>query len=106
MHLICKTQEIPANQVRGFASPKGNILLTAQDGWFLAYQDLCPHLQLSLGRVAQLEIELAHGYLVCAQHGALFDLRDGSCVWGPCAGSALIRVAIEVHSDGGIYLKE
>jgi nitrite reductase/ring-hydroxylating ferredoxin subunit len=35
-------------------------------------------------------------YLLCHQHGALYRLTDGRCVLGPCAGEALVPVAIEV----------
>ena len=41
--------------------------------------------------------------LVCAVHGASFELRGGECVAGPCRGDALRAVAVEVR-DGAVFL--
>ncbi len=35
-----------------------------------------------------------------------FMVETGECISGPCQGEALEKVAITVHSDGGIYLTE
>ena len=43
------------------------------------------------------------GWLVCAAHGASFELANGTCVAGPCRGEALR--AVEVHCvDGEVRL--
>ncbi|HNV79908.1 MAG TPA: Rieske (2Fe-2S) protein, partial [Thermomonas sp.] len=43
--------------------------------------------------------------LVCAAHGASFELANGVCVAGPCRGESLRAVAVEVR-DGGISLAQ
>ncbi|HPW13843.1 MAG TPA: Rieske (2Fe-2S) protein, partial [Thermomonas sp.] len=45
------------------------------------------------------------GMLVCAAHGASFELANGVCVAGPCRGESLRAVAVEVR-DGGISLAQ
>jgi nitrite reductase/ring-hydroxylating ferredoxin subunit len=67
-------------------------------GWF----NVCPHagrrLDWAPGKFLRSE-----GLLVCAAHGASFELAGGECVAGPCRGAALRAVAVEVR-DGGVYL--
>ncbi|MDP7386277.1 MAG: Rieske 2Fe-2S domain-containing protein, partial [Nitrospinota bacterium] len=47
-----------------------------------------------------LNLEKTH--ILCANHGALFDIRDGRCVAGPRAGERLQAVAVEVR-NGVLY---
>ena len=56
MHLICKTEDVPEREARGFETPVGDILITQRDGSFYAYKNLCPHLQMNFGlTIAQLQ---------------------------------------------------
>jgi Rieske Fe-S protein len=41
--------------------------------------------------------------IVCASHGALYDIRSGECFAGPCPGKALRRVDVDVR-DGVVYV--
>ena len=43
------------------------------------------------------------GLLVCAVHGASFELEGGLCVAGPCRGDALRPVPVDVR-DGQVWL--
>ena len=43
------------------------------------------------------------GHLVCAVHGAAFELQGGNCVSGPCKGDALRAVPVRVE-DGRVLL--
>ena len=45
------------------------------------------------------------GLLVCAAHGASFELEHGACVAGPCRGDALRAVPVEVR-EGQVWLAE
>jgi nitrite reductase/ring-hydroxylating ferredoxin subunit len=69
-------------------------------GWF----NVCPHagrrLDWAPGKFLRQD-----GLLVCAAHGASFELRGGACVAGPCRGESLRAVALEVR-DGGVYIAD
>ena len=69
-------------------------------GWF----NVCPHagrrLDWAPGKFLRSE-----GLLVCAAHGASFELQGGECVAGPCRGESLRPVALEVR-DGGVWLAD
>ena len=44
---------------------------------------------------------LDRGRLVCAAHGASFELGEGRCVAGPCLGDRLRSVRLEADGDDG-----
>ncbi len=41
-------------------------------------------------------LKSAQGHLVCAAHGASFELQHGDCVAGPCRGDRLRAVPVSV----------
>ena len=64
-----------------------------------AWLNVCPHEGRRLDYVPG-KFLIDKERLVCAAHGATFRLQDGQCVSGPCRGSSLRAVAVEVD-DGG-----
>lgn len=104
MQPICYTDDIPDREARGFSTETGEIFITQRDGSFFAYRNICPHLQVNLEYMEDEFLDRDREYIICSTHGALFQVEDGMCIWGPCQGEALTAVAINVHSDGGIYL--
>jgi nitrite reductase/ring-hydroxylating ferredoxin subunit len=48
-------------------------------------------------------LDIDGGFIQCSVHGALFQIENGFCVRGPCAGQSLQPVALEI-SDGQVYL--
>ena len=107
MQKICMTEDIPEREARSFETPKGDtIFITQRDGAFFAYQNFCPHLQVELEFLENQFLDRDQEFIECSTHGALFMVETGECISGPCQGEALEKVAITVHSDGGIYLTE
>lgn len=60
-----------------------------------AWLNLCPHAGRRLDW-APGKFLLDRGRLVCAAHGAVFELDHGECVAGPCRGQSLVAVALAV----------
>ena len=58
-----------------------------------AWLNICPHagrrLDWAPGRFL-----VDQGRLVCAAHGASFEMEHGECVAGPCRGASLLAVAV------------
>lgn len=104
MELICRTDQIEERDARSFDTLQGEVIVAQRDGQFYAYKNNCPHLNISLEFQEQQFMDMDHEFLMCANHGALFRVEDGACVFGPCQGQSLQSVPIQVHSDGGIYL--
>ena len=65
------------------------------------WHNVCPHagrrLDWAPGRFLR-DGEL----LVCAHHGAVFELAGGVCVSGPCRGQSLAALEVEVR-DGEVW---
>ena len=61
-----------------------------------AWLNVCPHAGRRLDWAPGQFLKTKEGLLVCAAHGASFELDGGTCVAGPCRGEALRPVAVAV----------
>lgn len=68
-----------------------------------AWLNVCPHAGRRLDWAPGQFLRSKDGLLVCAAHGAGFELQRGECVSGPCRGQSLRAVAVEV-SGGTVSL--
>ncbi|PJK11602.1 ferredoxin [Lysobacteraceae bacterium NML95-0200] len=66
-----------------------------------AWLNICPHAGRPLDVAPGHFIKTRDGHLLCAAHGASFELAHGECVGGPCRGQSLRAVAVEVR-DGEV----
>ena len=62
-----------------------------------AWLNICPHAGRRLDWAPGKFLTSRDGLLVCAAHGASFELRAGECVAGPCRGEHLRAVPVEVR---------
>jgi nitrite reductase/ring-hydroxylating ferredoxin subunit len=69
-----------------------------------AWLNVCPHAGRRLDWAPGRFLKSKAGELVCAVHGATFELQDGLCVAGPCRGASLRAVAVELR-DGSVHLR-
>jgi nitrite reductase/ring-hydroxylating ferredoxin subunit len=65
-----------------------------------AWLNICPHAGRRLDWAPGQFLKSREGLLVCAVHGASFELGRGQCVAGPCRGDCLRSVAVTV--SGGL----
>jgi nitrite reductase/ring-hydroxylating ferredoxin subunit len=72
-------------------------LLINCQGTFFAYTNRCPHAGLTLDWVDNQFFTVDSRYLMCANHGAVFEPSTGECVWGPCAGASLQKLALSIE---------
>ena len=68
-----------------------------------AWLNVCPHAGRRLDWAPGQFLKSKDGHLVCAAHGASFELDRGDCVAGPCRGDALRAVQVQVR-DGEVRL--
>ena len=81
-------------------------LIVHRDGHGVrAWLNVCPHAGRRLDWAPGKFLKSKAGHLVCAAHGASFELGRGDCVAGPCRGDSLRAVAVEVR-DGQVVLGE
>lgn len=69
-----------------------SLIITRVGASLAAFHNICPHAGRRLDW-APGQFLIDQGRLVCAVHGAAFDLGSGVCVSGPCKGAALRPLA-------------
>lgn len=78
------------------------IVLRAAGGTVHAWLNVCPHQGQPLNFAPDRFLRTDAGALVCAAHGATFELPGGDCVGGPCRGQALRRLPARVSENGRV----
>lgn len=67
-----------------------------------AWLNICPHAGRRLD-YAPGKFLLSNGQLICAAHGATFELAAGQCVAGPCRGASLRAVSTHLDDHGHLH---
>ncbi len=106
--VLCRLDDIEDGQAKGFSFGEGpdarEIFVVREDGQVFGYVNSCPHLGTPLNWDGDRFISDDSGLILCATHGALFEIEDGDCVSGPCAGQALEAVAVKLDGEGRVVL--
>jgi nitrite reductase/ring-hydroxylating ferredoxin subunit len=104
---ICRVDDIADRSGRGYTISRDgietDIMIVRLGRTVRAYVNVCPHLGLNLDWQPDYFFDYERRHILCGVHGALFRVGDGVCVHGPCLGSALEAVPIEVR-DGEVRL--
>jgi nitrite reductase/ring-hydroxylating ferredoxin subunit len=81
-----------------------SLILHRKGGTVRAWLNICPHAGRRLDWAPGKFLTSKDGLLVCAAHGASFELGAGACVAGPCRGDSLRAVAVDVV-DGAVAVR-
>ena len=76
--------------------------LIRKNGKNFAYLNLCRHWTVGLDFEDNDFFSEDKEWLVCKNHGAVYDPRTGECQGGPCGGASLYRVPL-VEENGMIW---
>ena len=109
---LCALGELAPGEIREFSFPgdSGSTplfrLIVYRDGDQVnAYVNQCPHHWLPMNRSDGVFLRWSHTELMCSHHSAVFNLAgNGECTMGPCQGSNLTRVPLQV-SEGQIRIR-
>ncbi|MSO72774.1 MAG: Rieske (2Fe-2S) protein [Rhodospirillaceae bacterium] len=63
------------------------------------YVNSCPHARLPLNWKEDAFFDAMRSHLVCANHGARFDILTGKCLRGPCKGQSLVQFPVRVKGE-------
>lgn len=100
---LCGLDEIPDGRARGFQLGPGELdrIVVVRNGEKIsAYKDICPHYgETTLPWKKDEYLDSAGEFIVCAAHGALFEINSGECVSGPCLGDYLSPVKVELDKN-------
>jgi len=98
---LCRLEEIDAALGnRRFAWADGHemrrVFLIRDGDAVFGYENRCPHALVHLDHPPGAFLSFDRKWLQCSFHGALFGIRSGLCVSGPCEGRSLRRFPVEV----------
>jgi nitrite reductase/ring-hydroxylating ferredoxin subunit len=101
MRFLCKTHDIPLNEVRRIPVPRRAPIAVyhLEDGLY-ATDDRCSH---GAARLSDGEVE--DGQIICPLHYGSFDIRTGKPAQLPCA-SAVKSYALVVEGDDVFLMPE
>lgn len=101
-YVLCRLDELPEGGSRGF-DPEGrgqaSVFAVRYGGVVHVYADSCPHHGTPLAWRRDAYLNAAGDRIVCAAHGAQFEIDTGQCVLGPCLGDRL--TAMPWQLEGG-----
>jgi nitrite reductase/ring-hydroxylating ferredoxin subunit len=112
MRTLCRLDDIPDGASRGFGPALGGftgLFAVRQGDRAFVYVNCCPHVGASLDWAPDRFLTADGAAIVCAVHGALFQIEDGVCTAGPCLGkglevvqSRIVDGMLLVHLDAGL----
>ena len=106
---LCHLDELPDGGARGFdpqASGRDALFVVRRGRDLRAWLDACPHYGTPLPWRKDAYLNAAGDRIVCAAHGAQFELEHGLCTLGPCLGDALTPLALTLHDNGEVHLAD
>ena len=104
--ILCRLDEIADGGARGFAPPAGGftgMFAVRRGAAAFVYVNSCPHIGVPLDWAPDRFLTGDGQHIVCATHGAEFDIATGLCLRGPCLGDRLEAVPVEIR-DGAIMV--
>jgi nitrite reductase/ring-hydroxylating ferredoxin subunit len=100
---LCALADIPDAGSKGFDLAGRKLFAVRQQGKVYLYQNNCPHIGIPLEWVADQFLDSSGSMIQCANHGALFVIKTGKCVAGPCSGRSLIPIDFSIDA-GNIFI--
>lgn len=104
---LCHLDDLPDGGARGFdpqATGRDTLFVVRRGLELHAYVNACPHHGTPMAWRKDAYLNAAADRIVCAAHGALFEMHTGLCTLGPCLGERLTPVALSVGADGGVHI--
>ncbi len=99
-------EQLPQQQPVAYSDQElpAEVILIRDGQQVAAWLNICPHQGRPLNYAPNKFLQTPDGYLMCAAHGATFNMQTGECVNGPCIGASLRAVPATVNQQGQIQL--
>ena len=104
---LCHLDDLPDNGSRGFdpqRTGQDSVLVVRRGERLFAYADACPHHGTPMAWRKDAYLNAAADRIVCAAHGAQFEVETGLCTLGPCLGQSLTRMPVALQDNGEVHL--
>lgn len=99
-HHLCDVTDLADPGSKGFVvdmdGQPTEIFVVRRGNQVFAYRNVCPHKGSPLDWMPDEFLDDEREHIVCATHGAVFQIEDGLCIAGPCRRQSLQPVPILV----------
>jgi len=106
--VVCRVDEIDDPGSKEFHIGEGDWpfkgFVVRQGDKLYAYQNFCMHAGHPLNWKPDSFLTGDESQIICASHGAIYEIESGECVSGPCPGKKLRPVALEVR-EGDVVVR-
>lgn len=75
------------------------VLAIRQGDEVFLYKNSCPHIGSPLDFDPGRFLNPDNTHILCATHGALFEIDNGKCIYGPCEGKDLEAIPCRVEGS-------
>ena len=97
---LCLLTDLPDPGSRGFrVGRRPRIFIVRVGDKIFGYVNVCPHQGTPLDWKPDAFLTFEEDAIVCATHGALFNIEDGVCTWGPCQGMKLAPISVYLEEN-------
>jgi nitrite reductase/ring-hydroxylating ferredoxin subunit len=102
-YVICRFADLTDPGSRAFAVGAGDwplrgFVVRKGDEVF-AYVNRCPHAGHPLNWRPDEFLTRDGSLILCQSHGAMFEMTNGHCVAGPCAGQSLRALPVRLENE-------
>ncbi len=104
---LCHVDELPDGAARGFdplRTGQDTVLIVRQGERLFAWANRCPHHGTPMAWRKDAYLNAAGDRIVCAAHGAQFEIDTGLCTLGPCLGDTLTPIPLLTHHNGSVHI--
>ncbi len=106
--VVCEFAELEELDCREFSIGEGDWpfkgFVVRKGAQAYAYQNFCVHVGHPLNWSPNSFLTPDKSQIICASHGAMYEIESGRCAGGPCKGRELRRVECKIR-DGMIVVR-
>lgn len=82
---------------------KYEMFIVKKDSKIVVYENSCPHTLGPLDWTPDQFLNIDNDYIMCANHGAQFEIDSGLCIYGPCKAQSLKAMPFTIQNNN-IYV--
>lgn len=101
--VLQETKDLSDGESRGLTLPPeaggGECFVVRRGEEIFAYVNRCPHTGAPLDWTPDQFLNADGSYIICAVHGALFEIDSGRCIHGPCVNQFLEPLSVKMEND-------
>lgn len=79
------------------------LFVVKKDSKIVVYENSCPHTSGPLDWTPDQFLDIDNEHIMCANHGAHFEIDTGLCIYGPCKAESLKAIPFTIR-DNNIYV--